>query len=240
MRLVRTVRTHEAGHVLHDAQDLDAGLGAEIDLLPHIQQTDFLRRGHDHGAVEAGLLEEGVHAQVLVAGAGRRVHDQIVQLAPLDVFEELLDQSVLLRPPPDHGVVSVRQHELHAHDAEIVCHPHGTPAGVADVDGFGLDAHHFGDAGPANVGVHDADCVGRVGGEGVGEHGGEGGFANTAFAAEDEDFVSYTGEARGDERDVGVRPFGGSGADRLVGAAGAGGALAGEGGFGAGAVFWGV
>lgn len=106
------------------------------------------------------------------------------------------------------------------------------------MDGFGLDAHHFRDAGPADVGVHDADRVGRVGSEGVGEHGGEGGFADAAFAAEDEEFVFDAGEAGGDERDVGVGAFGGGGTDDLVGAAGAGGALAGEGGFGAGAVFW--
>lgn len=106
------------------------------------------------------------------------------------------------------------------------------------MDGFGLDAHHFRDAGPADVGVHDADRVGRVGSEGVGEHGGEGGFADAAFAAEDEEFVFDAGEAGGDEWDVGVGAFGGGGADDLVGAAGAGGALAGEGGFRAGAVFW--
>lgn len=107
------------------------------------------------------------------------------------------------------------------------------------MDGFGLDAHHLRDAGTADVRVHDTDHVVRVRGEGVREHGGEGGFADAAFAAEDEDFVLDAGEARGDEGDVGVGAFGGGGADELVGAAGAGVAFAGEIGFGAGAVFCG-
>lgn len=74
----------------------------------------------------------------------------------------------------------------------------------------------------------------------MGEHGGEGRFADAAFAAEDEDFVFDAGEAGGDEWDVGVGAFGDGGADELVGAAGAGVAFAGEGGFGAGAVFCGL
>ena len=69
------------------------------------------------------------------------------------------------------------------------------------------------------------------------QHGGEGGFAHAAFAAEDQDFVLDAGEAGGYEGDVGVGTFGSGGADGLVGAAGAGIAFAGKVGFGAGAVF---
>ena len=69
------------------------------------------------------------------------------------------------------------------------------------------------------------------------EHGGKGGFAHAAFAAEDEDLVFDAGEAGGDEGDVGVGAFGSGGADGLVGAAGAGVTFTGEVGFGARAVF---
>lgn len=72
------------------------------------------------------------------------------------------------------------------------------------------------------------------------EHGGEGGFAHPALAAEDEDLVFDAREAGGDQRNVGVRAFGGGGADELVGAASAGVAFAGEVGFGAGAVLCGL
>ena len=127
---------------------------------------------------------------------------------------------------------------MHGHDAEVIGYPDGTPPGVTDVDSFvGRYAHHEGDAGAADIGVHDADRFGMVRGEGVGEHGCEGGFADAAFAAEDEDFVVDGGEAGGYEGEVGVGAGGGGGADGLVGTAGAGGGGACEGGFRARAVF---
>lgn len=98
-------------------------------------------------------------------------------------------------------------------------------------------AHHERDTRTADIRVHDADCGGWVGGEGVGEHGCEGGFADTAFAAEDEDFVVDGREAGGYEGEVGVGAGGGGGADGLVGTAGAGGGGACKGGFRARTVF---
>ena len=75
---------------------------------------------------------------------------------------------------------------MHAHDAEVIRYPDGTPARVANMDCFiGSYAHHEWDARAADVRVHYSDCGGGVGGEGVGEHGCEGGFADAAFAAED-------------------------------------------------------
>ena len=69
------------------------------------------------------------------------------------------------------------------------------------------------------------------------EHGRECGFADAAFAAEDEDFVIDSCETGCYEGDIGVGTLGCGGADALVGTAGAGIALACEGGFGAGTVF---
>lgn len=164
---------------------------------------------------------------MLVTGAGGGVDDEVIQLAPLDVLEELLDQAVLLGAAPDDGVVAVGKHELDAHDCQVFRNPNGTPAGVAHVYRLLLDTHHLGDAGPADVRVHDADLGFGVGGEGVGEHGGEGGFADSALAAQNEDLVLDGREAGGDERDVGIGAFGGGGADLLIGTAGTGITLAG-------------
>ena len=140
---------------------------------------------YDEGAGEGGGAEVGVYAEVLVGGAGGRVDQEVVQGTPFYVFEELFDEAVFFGTAPYYGRVAGGEHELYAHYAEIVGHPDGTPPRVTDVDGFGFYAHHFWDAGAADVGVHYADGVGWVGGEGVGEHGCEGGFADAAFAAED-------------------------------------------------------
>ena len=99
---------------------------------------------------------------MLVRSAGRRVHDQIIHFAPLDIFQELLDQSVLLRPAPDDSVVTVGQHELNAHHAQVVAHPHRLPSGVGNVNRFGLDSHHLRYARPTNIRVHDSHHVVRI------------------------------------------------------------------------------
>ena len=111
---------------------------------------------------------------------------------------------------------------MDAHHAQVVADPDGTPAGAADVDRFLFHAHHFGDAGAADVGVHYSDHGVHVGGEGVPKHCCEGGFSDAAFSGEDKDFVFYVGKAGGNEGDVGVGTFWSGCADDLVGTAGAG------------------
>lgn len=70
------------------------------------------------------------------------------------------------------------------------------------------------------------------------QHGRECGLAHTPFAAKNKDLMSYVREASRDERDVGIGAFRSTGADRLIGAAGAGITLASEIRFGTGTVFY--
>ena len=114
--------------------------------------TRLLWRAHDDcSIVGAERLGEVLHdGDVLVRRARRRVHQQIVELAPLDVGQELLDQPVLTRPAPDDGAVLVGQHEADGHDAELdvvvvraqslLRHVHGRPARRALVDGLASEA----------------------------------------------------------------------------------------------------
>lgn len=177
---------------------------------------------------------------MFVGGPRRGVDEQVVQFAPFDVFEELLDQAVFLGTPPYDCVVAVRKHELDTHDAQIVADPDGAPARVANVDCFLFDAHHFGDAGAADVGVHYSDHGVRIRGEGVRKHGCKRGFADAAFSGEDKDFVFYVGEAGSYEGNVGVGAFWSGGADDLVWTAGAGIGFAGLIGFRPRTMFWGL
>lgn len=128
---------------------------------------------------------------------------------------------------------------MDAHHAQVITDPDGTPAGVTNVDRFLFDAHHLGDAGAADVGVHYSDHGVRVGGEGVRKHRCEGRFPDAAFSREDKDFVLYVGKAGGYDRDVGVGTFWGGSADGLVGAAGAGIRFAGLIGLRPRTMFWG-
>ena len=63
----------------------------------HVEQRDVLRRRHDHAAGRAAtLLRE---RELRVAGAGRQVEDQAVELAPVDVAEELRSASLVTIGP---------------------------------------------------------------------------------------------------------------------------------------------
>ena len=105
---------HLGGHVLDDADH------AHVRLLRHQRGPrrhllgQGLRRGHDHGL---GARQELAERDRDVAGAGRHVHEQVVELAPVHVGEELLERAVQHRPAPHDRRVLVEEeadrHQLH-------------------------------------------------------------------------------------------------------------------------------
>ena len=108
-------RRDEAGHVLDDSGDL------EVDLVGHLGRAagDLLGRRLGRGddqelRVGQQLGERHRH----VAGAGRQVDEQHVELAPGDVLEELRQRLVEHRPAPHDGAVLLDEeadrHDLHA------------------------------------------------------------------------------------------------------------------------------
>ena len=91
------VGSDEARHVLDHARDLKLQLRRHLgrparDLLGH-----GLRRRDDH---ELRLGQELGERHRDVAGARREVDQEVVELAPLDVLEELLQSLVEHRAPP--------------------------------------------------------------------------------------------------------------------------------------------
>jgi len=237
LTLVGAFRTHEARHVLDDTEDLDASLATEINLLSHVQQTDFLWCGDDDGAIDARLFEETVDTEMFVAGTGRGVYNEIVQLAPFDILEELLDQAVLLGTAPDDSIVTVGKHELDAHDAQVLSDPDRAPSSIAHMDGFLFYTHHLGDTGATDIGIHDSDLRLWVRSKCMPQHSRKRRFTHTTLATENQNLVLYRSQAGGDERNIRIGAFGGCGTDLLVRASCAGIAFAGALGLGAGTVF---
>ena len=98
-------RRGEAGHVLDHAGDL------ELDLVGHLGRAardllrGRLRRRDDH---ELRLRQQLGERHRDVAGARREVDQQVVELAPLDVLEELRERLVQHRPAPYDGLVLAR------------------------------------------------------------------------------------------------------------------------------------
>ena len=84
------------------------------------------------------------------------VHDQVVELAPVDVLDELLQKLVDHRPAPDHGAAALDE-EPDRDDAHAVMQ--GRDDLVAGLDGRGAlgYAHHLRNRRAVDVGVQDAD-----------------------------------------------------------------------------------
>ena len=140
-------------HVLDDAEQLLARLlGHHRRAGGHLLR-EWLRRRHDeHLGARKQLAERDRH----IAGAGRHVDDDRVELAPVNVREELLERAVEHRPAPHHGSVVVEEvaDRDQLQPAADRRHDH-----LVDDDRPLLDPEHVRDRVAVDVGVDDADLL---------------------------------------------------------------------------------
>ena len=105
----------EAGHVLDHAEDLEVELGRHLGRAVGNLLRGGLRSRHQQ---DLGLRQQLGKRHRDVAGPRRQVDQQVVELAPVDVLEELLDRLVQHRPAPHDGCVLLDEeadrHHLHA------------------------------------------------------------------------------------------------------------------------------
>ncbi len=107
-------RGREARHVLDHAEDLEVDLGGHVSGPLGDRLRGRLRRCHDHDLCGRQELGQG-HRDV--ASPRGQVEQQVVQLAPVHVLEELGDRLVKHRPAPDDGgVVLEKEPDRHRLD----------------------------------------------------------------------------------------------------------------------------
>src|SRR5580765_230011 len=109
-------RADVEAHVLDHAEDRRVHLLEHRDAATHVGERDVLWRRHDDAAGERDLLRD---RQLDVPRPGRQVEDQDVELAPLDVPQELRDELRHHRAAPDDGRRLPEEHP-HRDDAETV------------------------------------------------------------------------------------------------------------------------
>ena len=170
------VAAHVGGHVLDDAQDGHAHLLEHLDALLGVQQRNILRGGDDHRAGHGHALAQG---ELDVARARGHVDDEVVQVFPVGLAQELLQRLGGHGAAPDHGFVLVHQkadgHDLHAVVFERL---HGLAVVAFRA---AVDAQHHGLAGAVDVGVEHAHA-GTLGRQGQGQVGGGGALAHATLA----------------------------------------------------------
>ena len=112
--VVTARRALVVAHVLDDAEDRNLDLLEHRDALHDVDDRDLLRRRHHHRARDRDQLRQ---RELHVAGAGRQIADEVVELAPLDVAEELLEQAVHHRAAPHDRLVLVDEEADRDHAA---------------------------------------------------------------------------------------------------------------------------
>ena len=110
------VRAGEGRHVLDQAEDRDAHPLEHRERLRDVGQRDLLRRRHEHRARDRHRLGQ---RQLRVGGARRQVDDEVVEVAPVDVAQELLDRAADERPAPDDRL-ALGDEELDRDDLDAV------------------------------------------------------------------------------------------------------------------------
>ncbi len=95
-----------------------------------------------------------------VAGPRRHVHDEHVDLAPVDVGEELLERAVEHRPAPHHRLVAALEEEADRHQLQVVLHRRHDQ--LVHRDRSLPDAEHVRDRVPVDVRVEHADAVAEL------------------------------------------------------------------------------
>jgi hypothetical protein len=114
-----TLGAVESGHVLDDSDDRHARLLAERDLFANVKQADLLRGCDNHGARYTRLLHVLHYGHVLIGGARWRVHQEVLELFPFDVAQELFDQAGLFVSAPDHRIVQAREQKAYRHQTQV-------------------------------------------------------------------------------------------------------------------------
>ena len=146
-----TVGTHVHRHVFHNAQNRHAHFFKHLDALFGIEQSDVLGGGHNHGARHGHALAE---RELDVTGAGRHVDDQVVQIFPIGLAQQLLKCLRGHGAAPNHGFVLVHQETNRHHLNAIVFH--GFHGFAVFAFGAAFNAHHHGLAGAVDIGIEQA------------------------------------------------------------------------------------
>src|ERR1700761_3756272 len=104
---------------------------------------------------------------MLVASPRWSIDKKKIEFAPFHIFQKLLYQAILLWTSPYDCIISVGQHELHAHNAQVLHYPNGAPARTADVNSFRLHSHHLWYTGSTDISIHHSNRIIRIGSESV-------------------------------------------------------------------------
>ena len=147
------VAAHVHAHVLDDAEHGHVDLLEHLEALAGVGERDVLRRGDDDGARDRHALRE---RELDVAGAGRHVDHEVVEIAPVRVAEQLGQRLRDHRSAPHHRLLGIDE-EADRHGREPMRHERLDAFAVRRCGPLTREAQHDGLARPVDVGIEQPD-----------------------------------------------------------------------------------
>ena len=190
----------EVGHVLDQTKHRDVHLVRQVDGLANDHGDQLLRGGNRDDAVKVHALHDG---QEHVGGSRRHVNQQVVDLFPVGVAEELLQKAGDNRAAPGDRCVFLIEHEIGGNGLDAAFGFEGQDA-VFVAHQAALKAECLGDGRAGDISVKDAHLVAALGQLG-GKQAGDQRLANAALAGNDADDVLHVGACRGGALLLGAR-----------------------------------
>ena len=129
------------------------------------------------------------HRQWNVAGSRGHVNDHAVELAPVNILPELLDNAGDDRTSPDDRSVIGFKHQVDAHELDVVGGSDREQFGIIPI-GFLMNTKHMGNGWTGDIRIHDADTQAKTT-EHDGKLTGDKRLAYTAFSADDADHLFH-------------------------------------------------
>src|SRR4029434_5636062 len=142
------VRTGKGGHVFDDAKNFHVDLAEHFDGFADVGERDSGRRGDHNRAGHSNSLNE---SELDVAGAGRKINNEVIELTPLGAAQKLRDDAVKHRTAPDHRLVA-RMEQTHVNHSQARNFD-GDDAPVLRGERLLVGAEHDGHVGTVDVGV---------------------------------------------------------------------------------------
>ena len=150
----------EPRHVLHNAQHRHIHMLTQehAHAFASIGKRHLLWCGHDHGACDGKRLNQ---RQVYVARAGRHVDDEIVELAPVGIHDELLQGIARHSTAPQHSLVFVdhKTYREHFHAKFLGRHNEVAAIHFTHIELLIFQTQHFRHRGTENIGIEQTNAV---------------------------------------------------------------------------------
>ena len=153
MMLLAALVTLEVRHVLDQAHNGDIQVVRQVDRLANDHGNKLLRCGNGDDTVNGQHLE---HREEHIGGSRRHVDQHVVDVAPVGLVPELLDDAGNDRAAPCDGHVALREHEVHGHDLDAAVGERRVDARLVSMQLVG-HAERLRDGGASDVRVQDAD-----------------------------------------------------------------------------------